>query len=250
MKTVNRIPLTVSLMTFLRLMCSLFAECRCSTTRRCVRTVIITPAAPDVCSAWVSAPHTSVTHRSRISYISGESNQHSLFSDLCFYFSEANIPLWTPRHLTAVVLLLTISRCADVECLWRTEGWIVALCWENPLLRSPGATSLTGTLNINTLFYRSFFLRPMQRPNRCRVSFPNLLSFFLLQPFYVMAALIRWFFSNALMWVSAAAFIFRGFQWELKDWFRSMMWRRHDTRLQPSSFRRTTGSPKYFIMSI
>lgn len=86
-----------SAMTFLKLTCSLFAECRCSTTRRCVRTVIITPAAPDVCSAWVSAPHTSVTHRSRISYISGESNQHSLFSTL--YFSEANILLWTPPHL-------------------------------------------------------------------------------------------------------------------------------------------------------
>lgn len=86
-----------SAMTFLKLTCSLFAECRCSTTRRCVRTVIITPAAPDVCSAWVSAPHTSVTHRSRISYISGESNQHSLFSTL--YFSEANILLLTPPHL-------------------------------------------------------------------------------------------------------------------------------------------------------
>lgn len=162
-------------MTFLKLTCSLFAECRCSTTRRCVRTVIITPAAPDVCSAWVSAPHTSVTHRSRISDISGESNQHSLFSTL--YFSEANM-LFGLHHicLTAAVLLLTISRCADVECLWRTEGWIVALCWEN-LLFSPGSISLTGTLNINTLFNKSSFLRWMQRPNRRRVSFPNRLSF-------------------------------------------------------------------------
>lgn len=108
-------------MTFLKLTCSLFAECRCSTTRRCVRTVIITPAAPDVCLAWVSAPHTSVTHRSRISYISGESNQHSLFSTL--YFSEANILLWTPPHLSDSCSFITyhlqMCRCWMFVVNWR-----------------------------------------------------------------------------------------------------------------------------------
>lgn len=108
-------------MTFLKLTCSLFAECRCSTTRRCVRTVIITPAAPDVCSAWVSAPHTSVTHRSRISDISGESNQHSLFSTL--YFSEANILLLTPPHLSDSCSFITyhlqMCRCWMFVANWR-----------------------------------------------------------------------------------------------------------------------------------
>ena len=103
-KTGDVKDLLFSLTTFLKLMCSVFAECRCSTTRRCVRTVIITPAAAIVCSAWVSAPHTSVTHSARVTTVTAsveESNQHALFSTLYSFISEANVLLLTPPHLAA-----------------------------------------------------------------------------------------------------------------------------------------------------